>query len=76
MPQIKVADGKVTSPDGESIPVKVIDCESMDGLHCRIVIPAERAGELAEALTAEQTSPPTSRLEVAQPGDIPPHPDA
>lgn len=65
MPRIQVSDGELTGPDGGKVPVKIIEADSIDGLTASIMIPAEAASELAAHLDGR-------KIEIAQPGDVPP----
>lgn len=67
MPRIEVGEGKLTGPNGEDVPVKVINAESIDGLTTQIVLPESMAKEVAAALEGR-------KIAVAKPGDVPPEP--
>lgn len=68
MPHIQVADGTIDGPNDEEIPVKIIEARSIDGVHTSLVLPLPQAKEIATYLS-------TPIIEIAQPGDVPPHPE-
>lgn len=50
MPRIQVGDGSLDGPNGETVPVKVITAESIDGITTQIVIAESLAKDVAAAL--------------------------